>query len=244
MKACSKCKEEKELDCFYTQYKKSNRKHSQCKDCMRASMKLYREKNDKLVKERKKIYRDNNKDKISQHDKEYQAKNKDKIAKKSKEYRDTHKDKLKARSQSYYQRNREQILSKVKAYTEQNREKILKYKSEWQKNNYTPYRRVVKSLRRRILGVLNGTNKSASTLELLGCSFDEFIKYIENQFTDGMTWDNYGKYGWHLDHIKECYTFDLTKPEEQQKCFHYTNLRPLWAKDNLSRPRDYSKRSK
>ena len=45
--------------------------------------------------------------------------------------------------------------------------------------------------------------------------------------------DNYGK--WHIDHIIECHRFDLTKPEEQRKCFHYSNQRPLWAIDNLSR---------
>jgi hypothetical protein len=50
-----------------------------------------------------------------------------------------------------------------------------------------------------------------------------------------MTWQNYGYYGWHIDHIKPCASFDLRKPSEQRKCFHYSNLQPLWAKDNLQK---------
>ena len=73
-------------------------------------------------------------------------------------------------------------------------------------------------------------------MTLIGCNISEFIKHIENQFVDNMSWDNYGK--WHIDHIIPCYTFDLTKPEEQERCFHYSNQRPLWAVDNLSRQRD------
>lgn len=72
-------------------------------------------------------------------------------------------------------------------------------------------------------------------MELLGCSVDECRKYLESKFLPGMTWENYGKSGWHIDHIIPCNLFDLTKPEEQLKCFHYTNLQPLWETDNASK---------
>jgi HNH endonuclease. len=48
-----------------------------------------------------------------------------------------------------------------------------------------------------------------------------------------MSWDNYGRDGWHIDHIRPCASFDLTDPEQQRQCFHYTNLQPLWAADNI-----------
>jgi len=51
-----------------------------------------------------------------------------------------------------------------------------------------------------------------------------------------MTWENYGK--WHIDHILPCSSFDMSKESEQRKCFHYTNQRPLWKKENLSRARN------
>ena len=62
-------------------------------------------------------------------------------------------------------------------------------------------------------------------------------EYLEKQFEKGMSWKNYGE--WHIDHIKPCASFSLINEEEQKECFHYTNLRPLWAEENLSRPKKY-----
>jgi hypothetical protein len=70
---------------------------------------------------------------------------------------------------------------------------------------------------------------------LLGCSINFLKKYLEDRFKEGMLWRNYGIYGWHIDHIIPCYNFDLSKLEEQNKCFHYSNLQPLWAKENWSK---------
>lgn len=96
-------------------------------------------------------------------------------------------------------------------------------------------------LRSRIRNaVINGKGiKSASTLELLGCSINEVRVHIESLWTDGMSWENYGTHGWHIDHIKPCAKFNLEDPEEQKKCFHYTNLQPLWAIDNYRKHDSY-----
>ena len=98
-----------------------------------------------------------------------------------------------------------------------------------------PQFRIQKSLRIRVYRALKDRNKSAATLTLLGCSINELRAHLERQFTAGMTWDNYGVKGWHIDHKKPCAAFDLSDPTQQRECFHYTNLQPLWAKDNLSK---------
>ena len=77
--------------------------------------------------------------------------------------------------------------------------------------------------------------KTFSTLELLGCSIDEFVKFIEAKFTEGMTWDNYGE--WHIDHIIPV-SYGLNA-EEVIALNNYINLQPLWARDNLRKSNRY-----
>lgn len=76
-----------------------------------------------------------------------------------------------------------------------------------------------------------------SSLAYLGCDRAFFKRHIESQFTEGMTWENYGRGRdkWVIDHIKPCCSFDLTKEEEQRVCFNWSNLRPLWTLDNISK---------
>lgn len=73
------------------------------------------------------------------------------------------------------------------------------------------------------------------TAILLGCTFDELKSHLQSKFKDGMTWENYGYYGWHIDHIRPCASFDLANPEHQKQCFHYTNLQPLWWHENIAK---------
>jgi len=86
---------------------------------------------------------------------------------------------------------------------------------------------------------MQGTNKSKRTMELLGCSIDEFRQHLERQFDKRMTWENYGRYGWHIDHTKPCAVFNLVDPQQQKECFHYSNLQPLWHVDNFKKTSYY-----
>lgn len=94
--------------------------------------------------------------------------------------------------------------------------------------------RVKRNISRRIHSALRHYKKSDSTMKLVGCSLGVLKRHIESQFTTGMSWDNYGQFGWHIDHKIPCAAFDLNEPSQQRKCFHYTNLQPLWWHDNVS----------
>lgn len=97
-----------------------------------------------------------------------------------------------------------------------------------------PKYRVMERLRGRIKDLL-GRDKPAAVSKSIGCTADELVNHLENQFQPGMNWDNYGFYGWHIDHILPLSSFDLTDLIQYKKACHYTNLRPLWAKDNLQK---------
>ena len=122
-----------------------------------------------------------------------------------------------------------------------NKQRIKQTKQEWAvKHRKNPKNRILSNLRRRVLFVLKGQQKSAHTPDLIGCSREYLIKHIESQFKPGMSWKNYGKWGWNVDHIIPCKVFNLSNPEEQRKCFHYTNLQPLWWKDNYQKGSHYN----
>ena len=108
------------------------------------------------------------------------------------------------------------------------------------KRKITPNWIIRDRVRSRVYRVLIKKNikKCNSTLNLLGIDNINILKnHLEKQFKEGMTWDNYGL--WHIDHIKPCASFDLICPVQQLACFHYKNLQPLWALENLQKSAKY-----
>jgi len=101
------------------------------------------------------------------------------------------------------------------------------------KRNNNPNFKISCYLRNRLYSALKGKTKASQTLDLLGCSVEELWQHLESQFQPGMTKENYGK--WHVDHIKPCASFDLEDFNQQKSCFHFTNLQPLWAEENLKK---------
>jgi len=125
---------------------------------------------------------------------------------------------------------------------EEHRKNIIKKSVEYERKRleYDNDFKLIKILRSRMRSAIsavkkNDVSKEKSTMELTGCTVDELKKHIEKQFKPGMNWSNHSVKGFHIDHIIPCASFDLTKEEEQKKCFHYTNLQPLWAEENLSK---------
>lgn len=146
------------------------------------------------------------------------------------------------------------LVPKNKQTPERRAESIKKWRAitqKWQSDNKdrvnelarkrreNPDVKIKCNLRKRLSFLLRKSivSKTEQTFELLGISLTEFKAYLQENFKEGMTFENYGQ--WHLDHKKPCYYFDLTKLEDRQACFHYTNIQPMWAIDNLKKNRHY-----
>jgi hypothetical protein len=136
---------------------------------------------------------------------------------------------------------RECASKKRKEYYKDNKERINKQTSSYKvaRCKVDPAFKLERNLRCRLYHALinQKADKLHRTKKLTGCEFDFLKEYLEAKFTEGMTWDNHGT--WHIDHIRPCCSFDLTTEEGQKTCFHYTNLQPLWAHDNLSKGGKY-----
>jgi hypothetical protein len=151
----------------------------------------------------------------------------------SKKYYLEHKEKLDLQHINYYENHKEQRAKAMKEWYELNKEKIIEHNINYNKNKYKTNIgfKILDNLRSRIRMALKRNIKSQSTIKLIDCSIDFLRQHLEKQFQSGMSWSNHGL--WHIDHIIPCASFDLSKVSEQRKCFHYTNLQPLWAKENL-----------
>jgi hypothetical protein len=146
-----------------------------------------------------------------------------------------------AKNKQRYLKNKEYFNAKARSWYQKNKEFVRPHRAKYRRKkraidiNF----KIADCLRSRIGTAIKNNIKSKHTLELIGCDIEELKIHLEKQFTKGMSWENYGYYGWHIDHIKPCASFDFTDPEQQKKCFHYTNLQPLWAKDNLKKSDNY-----
>lgn len=207
MKKCSYCKEFKSLDCFGKHRKHKDGLQSVCKECKKITDKKYRTNNHEKVLQMKKNYRENNKEKV------YNQKRKCYLAK------------------------RDWYLNKFKNYREIHKDEINNYCNEKYKNNVNY--RIAKLLRGRILKVLGRFYKSDKTMKLIGCSLEQLKQRLQKTaISNGYLDFNINTYSgkeYHIDHIMPCSIFDLSKEEEQKKCFNWRNLQILTAHENISK---------
>lgn len=142
--------------------------------------------------------------------------------KKEREKRAADRDEYNKRIRESYNRTKDRVNETRRKTLQKRRDEDPKY-------------RVMMALHCRLYMAV--AQKKGKTMELTGCSKDELLEHLGSQFTDGMTWENYGT--WHIDHIRPCASFDLTDLEQQKICFHWTNLQPLWATDNIKKGSKY-----
>lgn len=133
-----------------------------------------------------------------------------------------------------YLSNPEKFIEKRRLWSKANKEKENAMQRRWasRQRKTNPSFRIEASLRGRIWHALRGRGKADSFKNLLGCSVNELRSWLSGWFRPGMSWENYGNV-WHIDHHKPCALFNLLEPEQQKQCFHYLNLRPLFAEENL-----------
>lgn len=213
-KPCTKCGIVKTLPEFPKSSRYKSGYNTQCKKCLNSKAKNWRDSNpEKFKATRKKNY-------------------------------DANIERMREEKRKYIAKSKSQKIEYDIEYRKRKKTEIAAYKKKWERERrHEPLFKIKRNLRRRVHHALMGRTKSDNTFNLIGCSPEEFKTHLESLWLDGMSWDNYGPSGWHVDHIKECHTFDLSDPEQQKECFHYSNQRPLWAKDNLSRPKKLRNRN-
>jgi Prasinovirus endonuclease VII len=136
--------------------------------------------------------------------------------------------------------------SYMSVYGIENQDSLSSYKKEWAEINKNKLRnqyyerlrtdidaRLSHSLRTRVNLAIKRGSKGGSAVRDLGCSIEQLKIHLEKQFTSNMTWDNWALDGWHIDHIIPLSSFDLTDPEQFKIACHYTNLQPLWWRENI-----------
>lgn len=214
IKNCNKCNTDKDVSNFY---KKSGRGDGLagythiCKDCSRKTTRKYNKSESLTKNEYSKKYREDNKEKLDNYIKKWREQNTESV---------------KVSKSIYYKENKTRIL-----------EQVSLYQKERMKND--PLYKLSRGIRALILISFKNqfTKKSKKTQEILGCSFEEFKIYLEEQFDENMNWDNQGSY-WHMDHKKPISL--AMNDEEVYELNHYTNFQPLYWEDNLSKGNKYN----
>jgi hypothetical protein len=209
-KICSSCSIEKEIIEFGKDKNKKDGLKNVCKDCRKI--------------ESKNRYLENR-----EYFTNYRETNRDEILLKLKIWRENNPEKRK----EYYQKN----IDKEKNYSIEYRKNNKEYYRIYQNIRYSnddlyKLRKLITSRISKKINKINEDN-TQKTIEILGCSISFLKTFIETQFKDGMSWENHGLFGWHIDH--KIPLSSAKNSLELEKLCHYTNLQPLWAEENISK---------
>lgn len=217
-KDCSKCGETKLLTEYYKRQDGLHGVYARCKDCVSKSQKDSRDRINEATRARK--LRDPEGEKL-----------------KSRVSREKSKDKDRARSMRWRAENPEAVSRQATEWRKDNPDAAREISSKYnRKIRSTAKGRLESNVARGVhRGLTNGSKAGRRTFDLLGYSPDELKMHLEAQFTDGMTWRNYGE--WHVDHVMPLAAFNYETPDDFgfKMAWALTNLQPLWAKDNMSK---------
>lgn len=254
MKICAKCRETFPLtdqffgirddspdgfrnDCKACVKKRRDAWHQRNREDQTSKMKEYRKQNIDSLIEKKRDYNNKNRDIMIVKCRNYYQENRVKVLAQMREHWTDNKEQISQSRKKRYRENYEVFTEKRKEYASKNREMINKTAALYcasRKQTDMEYR-ILCAIRTRICIAIrtSRSHKVTGTTKLLGCTISELRKHLEKQFLPGMSWDNWARDGWHIDHRIPCACFDLSFPNQQKECFNYKNLRPMWAVDNL-----------
>lgn len=180
---------------------------------------------------------------LEEYKRQWYLKNKERLLRKAEEYRIKNADRIRQyrsnitpeKARLYRANSKSNIQKYMKKYRADNKSKLSAQSWKWAKNKITscPKYKLAVRIRQRLGKAITSCAKKGSAVADLGCSIPELKSYLESKFQPGMSWDNWSRTGWHIDHIIPLSSFDLENREEFLKAVHYTNLQPLWAVDNL-----------
>lgn len=241
-KVCTKCRVEKELSEFGCRSDTKSKLRSACRSCAVASAAAWKAANKERAAANLKAWRKANRDKTLASKRAWNKAHPES----ARQHKRTSYLKLKAagrsqqKSKEYRAKNRSACDKRAADWKKANPERSRELARIWHGKKYAndPLHRFKECVRARTRSAFKTKTarrsiRSAGTRELLGCSFEFAKAYIEARFKPGMSWANQGK--WHIDHIRPCVSFDLSDPEQQRQCFHYSNLQPLWWHENIKK---------
>ena len=217
---CKTCKEDKpfSVDFFYISKNHRYGLSTECRECTKEKSRNWSRINKNLKAETDKKYAQKNKASISEYQKKYRANNKERSSAYMKKYADENKEKLKVSRREYNSK------IEVKKRRSENHINRVKYDKKY---------KLMCNVRSAVSDALS---KQSGALRFLDYSIEELARHLERQFSEGMTWDNYGRL-WHVDHILPSSSFHFERADDPdfKFCWALSNLRPLWAKDNLKK---------
>ena len=233
-KKCRICGKEKLLTDFY--YRKDSGKYrTECKECYnergKKQGKKWRKNNIERTKEYHKGYYIENRETINKKNKKWQKDNKEKDNKKKKEWRENNKEKVRQYCRRWKEKNGEYFKSPE--FKERERIRSRKRRED-------PIFRLNQNLSRSMNSSLKSKDLSKNGRDwekIVGYTIYELRKHLEEHFLPGMSWKNYGRKGWHIDHIipKDFFQFTSTDDVEFKYCWSLDNLQPLWEPDNIKK---------
>ena len=217
-KFCTKCRENKDVICFSKDKNRKDGLSPWCKNC--------------CAKNKSNWYK-KSKDKITKYGKEYYQKNREELLKEIKEYKEKNKERVSAYKKTWIENNKEHVAKLIQEWKKKNKDYYNKTRNKRNKKRRQQdvLFKLISNLRSRLSNGVRSKKwyKNSIFSEYLGCTLEQLRDYLEKQFMQGMTWENYGEL-WQIDHVM---ALGLAKTiEEMIKFCHYTNLQPLWKEDH------------